>query len=34
MKEFVLMFRMDITNQEAQPTKEQMNIYAKVDGMD
>lgn len=27
MKEFVLMFRMDITTQEAQPTKEQMNIY-------
>ena len=27
MKEFVLMFRMDITNAEAQPTKEQMGIY-------
>ncbi len=27
MKEFVLLFRMDITNQEAQPTKEQMKIY-------
>lgn len=27
MKEFVLLFRMDITNQEAQPTKEQMEIY-------
>ncbi|MDP2235263.1 MAG: YciI family protein [Bacteroidales bacterium] len=27
MKEFILMFRMDITNQEAQPTKEQMETY-------
>jgi hypothetical protein len=27
MKEFVLMFRMDITNNEAQPTKEQMKNY-------
>ncbi|WP_144281992.1 YciI family protein [Chryseobacterium echinoideorum] len=27
MKEFVLLFRMDITNQQAQPTKEQMDIY-------
>ncbi len=27
MKEFVLIFRMDITTKEAQPTKEQMNIY-------
>ena len=27
MKEFVLLFRMDITNQEAQPTKEQMETY-------
>jgi len=24
MKEFVLLFRMDITNQEAQPSKEQI----------
>ena len=27
MKEFVLMFRMDITTKDAQPSKEQMNIY-------
>jgi len=27
MKEFVLIFRMDITNQEAQPTNEQMESY-------
>lgn len=27
MKEFVLLFRMDITNAEAQPTKEQMETY-------
>ena len=27
MKEFVLLFRMDITNEEAQPTKKQMEIY-------
>jgi hypothetical protein len=27
MKEFVLIFRMNITNKEAQPTKEQMAIY-------
>lgn len=27
MKEFVLMFRMDITNNEAQPSKEQMKTY-------
>ncbi len=27
MKEYVLMFRMDITNPEAQPTKEQMKVY-------
>lgn len=27
MKEFVLLFRMDITNEEAQPSKEQMEIY-------
>lgn len=27
MKEFVLMFRMDITNEEAQPTKAQMETY-------
>lgn len=27
MKEFVLLFRMDITNKEAQPTKAQMEIY-------
>jgi hypothetical protein len=27
MKEFVLMFRMDITNQDAQPTNEQMDLY-------
>ena len=27
MKEFVLLFRMDITNEEAQPSKEQMTIY-------
>ncbi len=27
MKEFVLLFRMDLANQEAQPTKEQMEIY-------
>lgn len=27
MKEFVLLFRMDITNQEAQPTKKQMEVY-------
>ncbi len=27
MNEFVLLFRMDITNQEAQPTKKQMEIY-------
>jgi hypothetical protein len=27
MKEFILIFRMDITTEEAQPSKEQMNIY-------
>jgi hypothetical protein len=27
MKEFVLLFRMDITNQDAQPSQEQMEIY-------
>jgi len=27
MKEFVLLFRMDITTEDAQPSKEQMNIY-------
>ena len=27
MKEFVLLFRMDITNKEAQPTKKQTEIY-------
>jgi len=27
MKEFVLLFRMDLTNEEAQPTPEQMEIY-------
>ena len=27
MKEFVLMFRMDITNEKAQPTKDQMEMY-------
>lgn len=27
MKKFVLLFRMDIANKEAQPTKEQMEIY-------
>lgn len=27
MKKFVLIFRMDITNKEAQPTKEQMESY-------
>jgi hypothetical protein len=27
MKEFVLLFRMDITNNDAQPTKEQMKNY-------
>jgi hypothetical protein len=27
MKEFVLLFRMDITTQDAQPTAEQMDIY-------
>lgn len=27
MNEFVLMFRMDITNPEAQPTQEQMKTY-------
>jgi len=27
MKEFVLLFRMDITTKGNQPTKEQMNIY-------
>ncbi|HRZ97073.1 MAG TPA: hypothetical protein P5084_05915 [Paludibacter sp.] len=27
MKEYVLLFRMDITNKEAQPTKKQMEIY-------
>ena len=29
MKEFVLLFRMDITTPEAQPTPEQMEIYMK-----
>jgi len=29
MKEFVLMFRMDITAPEAQPTAEQMEVYMK-----
>ena len=27
MKEYVLIFRMDVTNEEAQPSKEQMKIY-------
>ena len=27
MKEFVLLFRMDITTKDAQPSKEQMKIY-------
>jgi len=27
MKEFVLLFRMDITSREAQPSEEQMKIY-------
>jgi len=27
MNEFVLLFRMDITNKEAQPTKKQMETY-------
>lgn len=27
MKKFVLLFRMDITNKEAQPTQKQMEIY-------
>jgi hypothetical protein len=27
MKEFVLIFRMDITTREAQPSQEQMNLY-------
>ncbi len=27
MKEFVLLFRMNITTKEAQPTNEQMKIY-------
>ena len=27
MREFVLLFRMDITSKEAQPTKKQMEIY-------
>ena len=27
MKEFVLLFRMDILNKEAQPSKKQMDIY-------
>jgi len=27
MKEFVLLFRMDITNKESQPTKKQMETY-------
>lgn len=27
MKEFVLLFRMDITNEEAQPSKKQMESY-------
>jgi hypothetical protein len=27
MNEFVLLFRMDLTNEEAQPTNEQMNTY-------
>ena len=29
MKEFVLLFRMDIKSAEAQPSKEQMEIYMK-----
>jgi len=29
MKEFVLLFRMDITTPEAQPTPEQMEVYMK-----
>lgn len=29
MKEFVLLFRMDILSREAQPSKEQMDIYMK-----
>ena len=27
MKEFVLLFRMDITNKDAQPSKKQMELY-------
>lgn len=27
MKEFVLLFRMDITSEEAQPTRQQMEVY-------
>jgi hypothetical protein len=27
MKEFVLLFRMDVTNEEAQPTRKQMEVY-------
>jgi len=27
MKEYVLIFRMDVTNEDAQPSKEQMKIY-------
>jgi len=27
MKEFVLIFRMDVTNEDAQPSKEQMKMY-------
>ncbi len=33
MKEYALLFRMDITTKEARPTKEQMKIYMK-DWMD
>jgi hypothetical protein len=29
MKQFVLLFRMDITNQKAQPTKAQMDSYMR-----
>lgn len=27
MKEYILLFRMDITTEEAQPTEEQMSVY-------
>ncbi|MEO8720790.1 MAG: hypothetical protein ABI372_06765 [Ginsengibacter sp.] len=29
MKEYVLLFRMDILNQEAQPTEKQMEVYMR-----